>query len=423
MNRRVIEARELSKRYRIRHGRCRQDGLRHVMTDWLARPFRRGGGTEDLWALRDVSFDVQAGEVLGVIGRNGSGKTTLLKVLSRITPPTSGQAKLIGRVGSLLEVGTGFHPDLTGRENIYLNGSILGMRRREIAALFDEIVAFAEIERFLDTPVKRYSSGMYVRLAFAIAAHLQPEILLIDEVLAVGDAAFQKRCLGKMRDVARGGRTVLFVSHNMAAVNALCDRAILLDAGQVAAQGAAADVVNAHLALATQDEQQARRGYVVRQAVLAGQQRDGFELIDIELVNRSQPEVGPRTGDPLSVRLRYRADRAFVSPSLQVLCCDAYGRLVFWLSSGVSPEPIESFYPRGVVELDLPSLPLVAGNYTLTIERVRRGSGVDERLEELVSFYVQGQDVYGGGMALDGKRGLIVVDHAWRHSAEEPGDA
>ncbi len=250
MNRRVIEARELSKRYRIRHGRFRQDGLRHVMTGWLARPFRRGGTAEDLWALRDVTFDVQAGEVLGVIGRNGSGKTTLLKVLSRITPPTSGQAVLIGRVGSLLEVGTGFHPDLTGRENIYLNGSILGMRRREIASLFDEIVAFAEIERFLDTPVKRYSSGMYVRLAFAIAAHLQPEILLIDEVLAVGDMAFQKRCLGKMRDVARRGRTVLFVSHNMAAVRGLCDRAMVLEGGGASHYDDVEQGVRAYLAAA-----------------------------------------------------------------------------------------------------------------------------------------------------------------------------
>ena len=201
----------------------------------------------DLWALRDVSFEVKRGEVVGIIGRNGAGKSTLLKILSRITEPTAGSAKIHGRVGSLLEVGTGFHPELTGRENIYLNGAILGMRRAEIERKFDEIVAFAEIERFLDTPVKRYSSGMYVRLAFAVAAHLEPEILLVDEVLAVGDAQFQKKCLGKMGDVAKEGRTVLFVSHNMVAVQTLCQRAFWLDSGQLKAQGEVGTIVTTYL--------------------------------------------------------------------------------------------------------------------------------------------------------------------------------
>ncbi|MCA9896469.1 MAG: ABC transporter ATP-binding protein, partial [Anaerolineae bacterium] len=187
----------------------------------------------NLWALKDVSFEVKRGEVVGIVGRNGAGKSTLLKILSRITEPTSGHAEIHGRVGSLLEVGTGFHPELTGRENIYMNGAILGMRRSEIDRQFDEIVAFAEIERFLDTPVKRYSSGMHVRLAFAVAAHLEPEILLVDEVLAVGDVEFQRKCLGKMEDVAQGGRTVIFVSHNMAAVKDLCQRAFLLKEGEL----------------------------------------------------------------------------------------------------------------------------------------------------------------------------------------------
>jgi lipopolysaccharide transport system ATP-binding protein len=191
------------------------------------------GQEEVLWALKDVSFSVAPGEVVGIVGRNGAGKSTLLKVLSRITKPTTGEVDLYGRVGSLLEVGTGFHPELTGRENIFLNGAILGMKRSHIERKFDEIVAFAEVEKFLDTPVKRYSSGMYVRLAFAVAAHLEPEILIVDEVLAVGDASFQKKCLGKIGDVAKDGRTVLFVSHNMAAVKALCTRAMLLDGGRV----------------------------------------------------------------------------------------------------------------------------------------------------------------------------------------------
>jgi lipopolysaccharide transport system ATP-binding protein len=200
-------------------------------------------GTEDFWALKDVSFEVKRGEVVGIIGRNGAGESTLLKVLSRITEPTTGRVHLRGRVASLLEVGTGFHPELTGRENVFLNGAILGMSRAEIRKKFDEIVAFAEVEKFLDTPVKRYSSGMYVRLAFAVAAHLEPEILIVDEVLAVGDAEFQKKCLGKMQDVASGGRTVLFVSHNMAAVQGLCNKAILLHNGKTEANGEVGKVV------------------------------------------------------------------------------------------------------------------------------------------------------------------------------------
>lgn len=206
-----------------------------------------GNVREEFWALQDVAFEVKRGEVLGVVGRNGAGKSTLLKVLSRITEPTRGSARIRGRVASLLEVGTGFHPELTGRENIFLNGAVLGMTRAEIRRKFDEIVAFAGVEKFLDTPVKRFSSGMYVRLAFAVAAHLEPEILVVDEVLAVGDAEFQKRCLGKMNEVARGGRTVLFVSHNMSAVRSLCDTAILLEGGKCVMKSSASDVTNRYL--------------------------------------------------------------------------------------------------------------------------------------------------------------------------------
>ena len=202
---------------------------------------------ETIWALKDVSFEIKRGEVVGIIGRNGAGKSTLLKILSRITEPTEGQAAIYGRVGSLLEVGTGFHPELTGRENIYLNGAILGMRRAEIERKFDEIVVFSGVEKFIDTPVKHYSSGMYLRLAFAVAAHLEPEILLVDEVLAVGDAQFQKKCLGKMADVAQAGRTVLFVSHNMGAIHHLCPRSILLEQGRIAMVGATAEVIRHYL--------------------------------------------------------------------------------------------------------------------------------------------------------------------------------
>jgi lipopolysaccharide transport system ATP-binding protein len=252
----AIRADGVSKRYRIGQ-RQHYRALRDTLTRGVTAPFRRlrarGGSLPSrptdavFWALKDVSFEIKEGEVVGVIGRNGAGKSTLLKILSRITLPTSGEAYLRGRVGSLLEVGTGFHPELTGKENIYLSGAILGMRRAEIVRKFDEIVAFAEVEKFIDTSVKHYSSGMYVRLAFGVAAHLETEVLLVDEVLAVGDAEFQKKCLGKMNDVAREGRTVLFVSHNMTYINQLCPRSMLLDGGRIALDGRTREVVAEYL--------------------------------------------------------------------------------------------------------------------------------------------------------------------------------
>jgi lipopolysaccharide transport system ATP-binding protein len=244
----AISIRGLSKSFQIQHGRPRITTFRDVLMDRLRHPFRRTEA-ETFWALRDVDLDIVQGDVVGIIGRNGAGKSTLLKLLSRISEPTTGQIDLYGRVGSLLEVGTGFHPELTGSENIYLNGAILGMRRSEIRRQFDAIVDFAEVEKFLDTPVKRYSSGMYVRLAFAVAAHLDPEILIVDEVLAVGDAQFQNKCLGKMGEVARSGRTVILVSHNMAAISNLCNRAVVLDAGQVNFAGETALAIQAYMSL------------------------------------------------------------------------------------------------------------------------------------------------------------------------------
>jgi lipopolysaccharide transport system ATP-binding protein len=248
----IIKIEKISKQYQIGMRAAAYSTLRENLTNRLRSPlgvFRRNGRSSEqtIWALHDVSFEVHPGEVVGIIGRNGAGKSTLLKILSRITEPTKGRAEIYGRVGSLLEVGTGFHPELTGRENIFLNGSILGMKREEIERKFDEIVAFAEVSKFIDTPVKRYSSGMYVRLAFGVAAHLDPEILLVDEVLAVGDASFQRKCLDKMKDVSRHGRTVLFVSHNMPAVTRLCERTILLDDGQVLQDGPSHKVIGMYL--------------------------------------------------------------------------------------------------------------------------------------------------------------------------------
>jgi len=314
-----------------------------------------------MWALKDVSFSVREGEVLGIVGRNGAGKSTLLKILTRITEPTSGRASIYGRVASLLEVGTGFHPELTGRENIYLNGAILGMKRAEIDRRFDEIVAFAEIESYLDTPVKRYSSGMYVRLAFAVAAHLEPEILLIDEVLAVGDIAFQKKCLGKMEDVAKGGRTVFFVSHNMQAVRALCPRSLLIEGGRVALDGLTADTVNAYYEAAKRtevghdtavhDEQKRRGSGAVRFTRIEVQDAGGTKCSEFDM------------GDEIRLVLDYETFNPIPNLYVAVL-----------LRSGMSGETVTSVrHPvhdkgltpgmRGSVTIDLPEANLRPGVY------------------------------------------------------------
>lgn len=260
----IVRVENVGKQYLLGKRESPYGTLRESIVETVSSPFKRLRGrnsnstAEVIWALKNLSFVIEPGEVVGFIGRNGAGKSTLLKVLSRITEPTMGRVELYGRVASLLEVGTGFHPELTGRENIYLNGAILGMRKAEIRGKFDEIVAFAELEKFLDTPVKRYSSGMYMRLAFAVASHLEPEILVIDEVLAVGDATFQKKCLGKLDEVAKRGRTVLFVSHNMVAVQSLCSRAVWLDSGEIQSQGSAKEVISQYLkaSLAVRAEQQ-----------------------------------------------------------------------------------------------------------------------------------------------------------------------
>ncbi len=276
----------------------------------------------DLWALKDVSFEVQPGEVVGIIGRNGAGKSTLLKILSRITEPTSGRAEFRGRIGSLLEVGTGFHPELTGRENIYLNGSILGMSHREIASKFAEIVEFAEVEKFLDTPVKRYSSGMYVRLAFAVAAHLEPEILLVDEVLAVGDVQFQRKCLGKMEHIAQGGRTVLFVSHQMSAVQRLCKQCLWFDSGRLEAFGSKSEVIAQYLSKSAQQDRPnewiglttTRRG--AREARFVSMR---FRCPDARMANHPYPD------SPLEIELLIESDIARRVNALVVTFSDRYG--------------------------------------------------------------------------------------------------
>lgn len=287
----AIRAEGLSKLYRLGE-RQAYFSLRESLASGFSRLFRKGQGVpkEEIWALRDVSFELPSGEVLGVIGRNGAGKSTLLKVLSRITQPTRGRAEIYGRIGSLLEVGTGFHPELTGRENIFLSGAILGMGRKEIHAKFDEIVDFAEVERFIDTPVKRYSSGMYLRLAFAVVAHLEPEILLVDEVLAVGDASFQRKCLARSDEIARGGRTVILVSHNMAAIQRLCTRALILEGGKIAFYGSAEESVRRYLSSSTSAIMQWKRSTPSSKNAFI----EALEITDLDNPDRSSLTTASR---------------------------------------------------------------------------------------------------------------------------------
>jgi len=423
----AIRVENLSKRYRIGGPRVPYKTMRETLVQAAQAPFRRLHSTfqrsnvqpsndNTIWALKDVSFEVQRGDVVGIIGRNGAGKTTLLKILSRITEPTEGYAEIHGRVGSLLEVGTGFHPELTGRENIYLNGAILGMKRAEIERKFDEIVAFAEIEKFLDTPVKHYSSGMYVRLAFAVAAHLEPEILLVDEVLAVGDAAFQRKCLGKMGDVAKEGRTVLFVSHNMAAVANLCQRAFLLREGVLVKSGRTPDVITEYLHLTEDDSRDGP--YRVDERLLREQQaNDSLQFIIkridlLDLQRRPIREIG--TGDGLVVRILYRAARKFIAPAFMVSIGDGYGVELARLSTmPISGYFIESIEGDGAVELVIEELPLAGGNYLLTLGVARANVEWILRLEGVVSLHVEPRDVYRSGLAIDNNRGLITLKHGW----------
>lgn len=368
----------LSKLYRIGQ-RTQHTGFRDVVTDALAAPFRRRsavpahsspdktgsrtGQPETLWALKDVSFDVKRGDVIGIVGRNGAGKSTMLKILSRITKPTEGRAEVSGRMGSLLEVGTGFHPELTGRENIFLNGIILGMKRAEIARKFDEIVAFSAVEKFLDTPVKRYSSGMYVRLAFAVAAHLEPEILVVDEVLAVGDAAFQKKCLGKLGEVAKEGRTVLFVSHNMNAIQRLCSKSILLEGGRLSAYSTTADIVNRYLNSGIQSIEPTC-WLDMSQLNRAG---TGQALVnEIWFSSRNQAVANrPYPNGPLDVKLAIHSDAKRTIGSIAITIYDKYGTKLINADTIALGKTVELCEGRNVIGFSIKNLHLTPGAYVL----------------------------------------------------------
>lgn len=353
----VISVENLSKSFRIGHQTHAQETFREMLGRKARGLFRadEAESSEEFWALKDVSFEVRQGEVLGVIGRNGAGKSTLLKVLSRITPPSSGRVTLNGQVASLLEVGTGFHPELTGRENIYLNGAILGMSRRDIDQRFDEIVDFAEVERFLDTPVKRYSSGMYVRLAFAVASHMEPEILVIDEVLAVGDLVFQKKCLGKMQNVARSGRTVLFVSHNMQTVQGLTDRCVLLEGGRVTANGPTEGVIQQYLASNAGAAETYSREPEGQEA----------EFTSVRL-KTSDPGNLQRHGAPMTVEMEIFTPEAIPNAAVSFQIFTAMHQPVLHVLNLDSEHPMLRSPGRQRLSCHFPQLRLYPGHYYLT---------------------------------------------------------
>lgn len=384
----AIQVDRLSKHYRLgvspRSELNLQESLTHGMRSIWRRLTGRGEPRRDFWALKDVSFEVNPGELLGIIGRNGAGKSTLLKLLSRVTDPTSGIARVRGRLGSLLEVGTGFHPELTGRENIYLNGSLLGMSRAEIRKKFDAIVAFAEIETFIDTPVKRFSSGMSVRLGFAIASHLEPDILILDEVLAVGDAAFQKKSLNKVREVAGQGRTILFVSHDLPAVRRLCHRAILLSSGTIAACGAVDEVVTHYLASDCNLLQPGRR------CELAGSTRRGsgtarFDAIQIEGDVAGQPIV---SNGSMNAHLWIHAEGPREVDSLSVILFDRSGNKLVNADTMTLQRPIQLGNGENCVHLRIHSLPLNPGTYTLGLWLAKRPVSVFDYIESAAEIEV-----------------------------------
>ena len=418
----VIRAEGLGKKYTIGRQANGHRTLRDVLADSLAAPFRafhRTGsdlkqisnlqdltshGTEEFWALEDISFDVNQGDVVGIIGRNGAGKSTLLKILSRITEPTKGRVRIRGRVASLLEVGTGFHPELTGRENVFLNGAILGMSREEIKCKFDEIVAFAEVEKFLDTPVKRYSSGMYVRLAFAVAAHLDPEILIVDEVLAVGDAQFQKKCLGRMKQVGKEGRTVLFVSHSMAAITQLCSTALLVERGSIAQRGAAKEVVGHYLSTNT------RNGSLWQP--IKSSHEFTYHSVSLNCNGLSTDNSSVPADSSFEITFDYSVNQMLPPGRLAFLITNQEGTTVLSSANTDANKELNKRWTSGrkVLRCEIPGHLLSPGRYYLTVSEPTE-QGLDILHENILSFAISELNSLG---ARDGRSGVIMPLLNWR---------
>ena len=414
----IIEVQNLSKKYTIGATQPRYLSLR----DSLASTFKGVKNwtnfdkstpqINEFWALQNIDFQVNAGESVGIIGRNGAGKSTLLKILSRITPPTSGHAILRGRLASLLEVGTGFHPELTGRENVYFNGSILGLKKTEIDKKFDEIVDFSGIERFIDTPLKNYSSGMQLRLAFAVAAHLEPEILIIDEVLAVGDAEFQKKCLGKMDEVSKSGRTVIFVSHDVSAINMLCSSAICLNGGRIEAIGAVNDVIKYYNSMRSADLESYKTGtgqYIFQNHIMKKNKNHG--IISAQLLVEGEPSDVIFSGQNVQLFVEYRADRDMVEPELGILIKTQSDIALMGFNNKHIGQKISA--QKGVVSLSIISIPHFPiygkGNYAINLYFGDVGTDYEILLDAL-TFELRTHDVFGSGYPLNPKYNQFFYD-------------
>ena len=415
----AIKVQNLSKLYKIVHGNkiVRYKTLRETISKAVSLPLQLIGKTSDkmtteyIWALRNLSFEVEHGEVVGIIGRNGAGKSTLLKIHSRITDPSEGTVDIYGRVGSLLEVGSGFHHELTGRENIYLNGAILGMKKNEIDNKFEEIVEFSGVQKFVDTPVKHYSSGMYLRLAFSVAAHLEPDILLVDEVLAVGDAEFQKKCIGKMSDVANAGRTVLFVSHQMAAIQNLCSRTILLDKGEIHRDDNTDSVVQEYMNLSFKSAQI---------SLMDRKDRSGSGVIKfskVKLKNKDGNVIDSfRSGDVAVFSLEYVREQKVRINNLHVAVGidDSYGQRIAVLSNELTQEIFSNVTDsQGKIEIIINRLPLCPGRYGFTVFSKIDGN-ITDWIKNAGYFDVEAGDFFGTGKVPQSKQGNFLIEHSFR---------
>jgi lipopolysaccharide transport system ATP-binding protein len=411
----VIKAERLGKMYRLRHSSGHRyktfreeiaGGMRSLLS-----PGKNSGKVEEFWALRDISFDVGRGDRIGIIGRNGAGKSTLLKLLSRITEPTEGRISIKGRVASLLEVGTGFHPELSGKENIFLNGSILGMTRDEIRKRFDEIVAFAEVEKFLDTPVKRYSSGMYVRLAFAVAAHLEPEILIVDEVLAVGDAQFQKKCLGKMEEVSLNeGRTVLFVSHNMATIQYLCNKCMYLKQGLFTAAGNTQEVISRYL----QESTEAGSAGLVDTKNREGNQRLTFNAVTFRSTG-GEEKRSLQCGEDVVMDLHFTVSgsKQLNAVHFSVGIDDQLGQRITYFSNEITNQLFSSLdASQYTVSIEIKKLPLKQGSYSYTLFSTVGGE-IADWVKNAGSFFVEAGDFFNTGKLPDADQGAFYIQHSF----------
>jgi lipopolysaccharide transport system ATP-binding protein len=403
----------LSKEYEI--GRAAQETmLRERLVNILRHPIgsihRR---KQTIWALRDVSFRIEEGEVVGIIGRNGAGKSTLLKILSKITYPTTGSVRTHGRLASLLEVGTGFHDELTGRENIYLNGSILGMKKKEVDARLDAIISFSGVEPFIDTPIKHYSSGMRLRLGFAVAAHLDPDILIVDEVLAVGDAGFRKKCLNTMESLRKGGRTVLFVSHSMGAVEGLCSRVIWINDGKVRMDGSPGDVIRSYMTIFSDEQQLGHDLRHLERRMGTGEIR--FTTVEFLSAERA-PQPVTCTGDRVVIRFRYHAAKAVSHPSIGFRVYTEFGALITSTSTWLHGIEIPSILPGdGYIDVDIASLNLVPARYNLSLwfSDGPHGSHVYDGLDHCIRLDIEASNFHGSRQSIDSGYGIVYFPQTW----------